>query len=107
VGEVFLDRRDELVDEAVVLFPPDPVMAHAEIEGVVLEGDVGVGPRINVHRQAPGRVDLRAGRVEGELAHGDPHARDPQGPQPQDPFAVGDDDDADILVEPRMIVRIG
>ena len=90
----------ERLHERVVVGAHDPLMAPTEVVGVVAPFLV-VGPDVQHDGQRRGRVDPTAGRVERQLADGDAEAVGPLVPEPEDPLAVGDDDDRDLVVGHR------
>ena len=101
VGEVLeLDQHarehlprggDELVDEVVIGLAGEPLLADADVIGVLEEGFV-VGADVEHHRQAELGVNAGAGRVERQLADRNAHAVGAEIAEAEDAFAVGDDD---------------
>ncbi len=96
IGEVALDPGHELVDEVVVLLAANALVGLAQIHGVIQQRLV-VGAHVQRDGQAAGGVDAGTQGIEGELADGDAHAAHPLITNPQDPLAVGHDNDAHRL----------
>ena len=99
VGQLRLDRVDELVDERVVRGTGDPLVPPAEVPRVGEPLGI-VGSDVQGHGQGPGRIDPADRGVEGKLADRDPHSADALVTDAEDPLAVGDDDDVDGAVRP-------
>ncbi len=97
--EQFLHRPDILINERVVFVPAHAVLPESEVQRVV-EQLLVIGPDIKHHRQGELRRHSRAGGVERELPDRDPHPADPLVAEPEDPLAVGDHDEPDVLLRP-------
>ena len=95
-----VDRRDECVDEIIVVLAADALMAPADIEriGEAL-GIVGAG--VEQDRQRRRRMQTGAGGVERELADRDAHAARTLVAKTENALAVADHDRLDP-VEARM-----
>src|SRR5262249_27999340 len=65
-------------------------------------GEQGFVVGADVQRDGQGELGRHAGAggVQGQLPDGDAHAVDPQVAQPEDALAVGDHDEADVLLRP-------
>jgi hypothetical protein len=112
-GESLANRPDEPTDELVVLGAGDPFVAPPEVLGVAQAVDV-VRPDVEHDRQGPLGPNAADEGVEGELADRDPETADPLVPDPEDPFAVRDDDGVHLPVRSvleerrdRLAQRIG
>ena len=97
--EDLLHRLHELVEERVVLRALDALHAQARVERV-LEERLVVGAEVEHHRERVLGRYPRARRVERELPDGDAHAADAEVAEAEDALAVGDDDEAHVLLGP-------
>jgi len=87
----------ELVEVRLVLVRTDAGPAHAEVVAPVDPVRI-VGSDVEGDGQGARRIDAAERGVEAELADRDPHAARTLVAQPEDPFAVGYDDDLDVPV---------
>ena len=78
-------------------------MSPAEVDGIG-EALLVVGAEVEEEGKRIERMDSGTGSVESELADGDSHAARALVAEPQNAFAVADDDDANIVmaVMPRI-----
>ena len=113
VRQLLLDGLDELIDEVEIGLARHPLVAPAEVLGVVQPLRV-VGPHVQHDRQRPLGADAADQRVQGELADGDAQAAGALVADAQDPLAVGHDDDVHLGVGPvpqqrrdRVAQRVG
>src|SRR5215472_18548175 len=100
-----LDRRNELLDEGVVLGAAHALVAPADIDGIG-EPLAIVGAGVEQYRQRRRRMEAGAGGVERELADRDAHAAGALVAEPQYALAVADHDRLD-LVEPGVGEDLG
>ncbi len=91
VGQLLLDGLDELVDKVEVGLPGDPLVAPADVLGVVQSLGV-VGSDVEHDGQGPFGANAADERVKRELADRNAEAAGPLVADAQDPLAVGDDD---------------
>ena len=91
-GEGLARGGDEFVDEFVIGRAAQPLLAQADIIGIVQKVLV-VGADVQHHRQAELRVDAGAGGIERELADRNAHAVGAEIAEAEDALAVGDDDE--------------
>ena len=91
-----LDHVDELVDEDVVLLAAGAKVAATEVQGIRQQRLV-VGADVEGDRQGGGGIDTSDRRVQRELPDRDPHATGAEVAETEDPFAVGDHDQPDIV----------
>ena len=90
-GESGARGGDELVDEFVVGRAGEPLLADADVIGVV-EQSLVVGADVEHHRQAELGMNAGAGGVERQLADRNAHAVGAEIAEAEDALAVGDDD---------------
>ena len=93
-------RRDERLDEIVVVLPSHALVPPADIERIA-QPLLVVRADIEQHGQRLLRVNAGAGGIERQLADRDAHAARALIAQPQDALAVADDDHPH-LVEMRI-----
>ena len=98
-GEDLLHSLDELIDEVEVLLARHAQVSRTGIERIREKGLV-VGAHVEHHRQACLGRHAGARGVQGKLADGDPHAAHAQVAQPEDAFAIGDDDEPHVPFGP-------
>src|SRR6516165_9262013 len=89
-----LHCRDKLLDKVVVVGTAQPLMAPADIDRTRQPLAV-VGAGVEQNWQCRRRVQPGAGGVEGELADRDAHTAGALIAEPQNAFAVADDDRLD------------
>ena len=94
---------DESIDEVLIRASANPLVPQAEIQRVV-QPLLIVRAHVEHDRQRQIRRDSGARGVEGQLPGRDPHPADPLIAEPEDPLAVGHDDDSR---RPRMVGEDG
>ena len=87
----FARGGDEFVDEVVIGRAGQPLLAEADVIGILQERFV-VGADVQHHRQAEFRVHAGAGRIKRQLADRNAHAVGAEIAEAEDALAVGDDD---------------
>ncbi len=97
--EQLLRGRDEFLDELVERGTRQAPLAQADVQRVVQQPLV-VGAGIQHDRQALPRMNAGTCRVQGQLADRYAHAVGAEVAEPEDAFAVGDDDDARLAEGP-------
>src|SRR4030067_1511864 len=94
-----LNAGDKLVHQFVVLLAAQTPLRQPYVERILEQGLV-VRADIQRDRQTLRGTDGCAYGVQRELSHRDAHAVRAEVAEAEDPFAVGDDDHADIAVRP-------
>src|SRR5262249_33129161 len=98
-GKYFLDRFDKLIDKGEEFIGWWPGFAHAQIKWIV-EVLLVIGAGIQVHGEQELRRHTRAGGVKLQLADGNRRAVCAEVAESKDTTAIGDADDANILLRP-------
>jgi len=90
---------DEFLDDLVERIAGQAPLAQSDVQRVLQQGFI-VRADVQHHRQALARVQAGAGRVQRQLADRDAHAVRAEVAEPENAFAVGDDDHRRLAVRP-------